>query len=119
MRLKRVSAGLDEDVGQRTFIYKRGSLTFADDQLRAVFDFVIAAWEPPDDRVARIVEPFNDVDQFVFQFIEDAHGSLRFGSIIMNGRRCSYNSHRFSHHGGVLTPRSSIRAIVRSREKPQ
>jgi hypothetical protein len=43
------------------------------DELGTVFDLIVIAGKPPDERVPRIVDPFNNVDQFAAKFIEKPH----------------------------------------------
>src|SRR5256885_2715229 len=51
------------------FVDERGGLSFADDQLGAVLDFVVRAREAPHHGVARVVDPLDDVDQFAAKFV--------------------------------------------------
>jgi hypothetical protein len=47
--------------------------------LGAVFDGFVVVRKPPGDGFAGIVGPFDDVDEFAFEEVEDAHGSASWG----------------------------------------
>ena len=63
-----------KDVRQLAFMHEHGGLTFAYGQLGAVLDLVIFAFETPDHRVACVIHPMNDVDEFSGQKIKNTHG---------------------------------------------
>ena len=73
LALELVAAGL-EDVGDLAAIDKDRLLSGADNQLGAVLDLVLVAGKPPDQRVLRIVDPLDDVDEFIPQLVEQSHG---------------------------------------------
>ena len=63
-----------EDICKLTFVNENSGLAFAHGKLGTVFDFVAFALEPPDHRVACVICPMNDVDEFACQKIENTHG---------------------------------------------
>ena len=44
-------------------------LSGPDDQLRPVFDFVLIPREPPDQRGVRVVDPLDNVNEFIAKFV--------------------------------------------------
>ena len=70
-----VHAG-QEHIRQLAFMDEHRRLPFAHRQLGAVFDRMALTLEPPDHRVARVVGPVDDVDQFTLEEIEYAHAIL-------------------------------------------
>ena len=60
--LKHVKTGC-EHIRQLTFMHKYSGLSFAHGQLGAVFDFMAFTLEPPDHRVASVIDPMDDVDE--------------------------------------------------------
>ena len=63
-----------EDIGQLAFVHEHGGLALANGELGAVLDFVPFTFEAPDQGVAGVVDPVNDVDEFAGEKIENAHG---------------------------------------------
>jgi uncharacterized protein YcbX len=55
------------------FVDEGRHLPLAHDELRAVLDLVLVALEAVGERVARIVEPLDDVDQFAHQLVPEGH----------------------------------------------
>jgi hypothetical protein len=47
-----------------------------DDELGAVFDFVLIAGKSPHERAVRVVHPFDDVDEFAAKLVEKSHRTL-------------------------------------------
>ena len=74
---KHVETGA-EHIGQLAFVDEDRRLAFAHRQLGAVLDRLAAAVKAPDHRVARVVQPGDDVDEFAFEEIED-HGTPPYG----------------------------------------
>jgi hypothetical protein len=62
-----------ELVGQLAAVHEHRLLALADDQLGAVLDLVLVAGEPPRERRAAVVEPFDDVDEFALELRDDPH----------------------------------------------
>ena len=85
--LQHVETGC-KHIGQLAFVYENGGLTFAHGQLGAVFDLVPLAFEPPDDGVAGVVDPVDDVNEFTGQEIENAHVWSSFKKRVDPGRVC-------------------------------
>ena len=54
-------------IGQLSFVYEHGCLPFAHCQLCAVFDGVAVAFKPPNHRIARLVQPSDNVYKFAAQ----------------------------------------------------
>ena len=55
-----------EDICELPFMHKYRRLSFADRQFGTVFDLMAFALKTPDDGVAAIVCPFDDVNGFIF-----------------------------------------------------
>jgi hypothetical protein len=72
LRLQFVIAG-GEDVGESAAVDEDGGLRFAHDQPRAVLDLVVVTLEAMHHRVARRIEPFDDVDRFALELIQPTH----------------------------------------------
>jgi hypothetical protein len=83
--------GKDGDIigGQRVFARPKGvaelaeihelrRLRFADDELRAVLDFLVHVREPEGNGVARIVLPLDDFEKLCFEIINQTHNSPLF-----------------------------------------
>jgi hypothetical protein len=68
LRRQRVGARR-KDVGQLPFVDKDAGLALADNQFRVVFDLVAVAFEAVDERVVRVVEPLDDIDELALYFI--------------------------------------------------
>ena len=64
-----------EHIRQHAFMHEHGGLSFAHGQLGAVLDLVVFAFEPPDHRVARVIDPMDHIDEFTGQKIENTHGN--------------------------------------------
>ena len=62
--LDRIAPGR-ENVRHLTFKHKNRRLRFAHDKLRAVFYFLLINRETVKDRIARVVEPFDNLDKLV------------------------------------------------------
>ena len=67
---QRVHAGL-EYVGHPAFVDEHRHLTFADRQLRTIFDLVAVTLEAPEHGVRTVVGPLDDIDEFADDFIPD------------------------------------------------
>ena len=67
-----------ESVAELAEINELRDLRFAHDELRAVLDFLVVVRPAEAERVARIIGPFDDFDQFAFDEIHESHGSLSF-----------------------------------------
>ena len=65
-----------EDVGELALVDEDRRLPLADGELGAVLDRVALALEAPDDGVAGVVGPVDDVDELAAQEIEDRHRVL-------------------------------------------
>ena len=63
-----------EHIRQLAFMHKYRCLTFADRQLGTVFDCMAFALKTHDHRIAGIIGPVDDVDEFAFEKIENAQG---------------------------------------------
>ena len=61
-------------VGQTTLADHDGRLTLTTDEFGPVFDLVVVVREPPNERIAAVVEPLDDVDQLIADEAEDSHG---------------------------------------------
>ena len=61
-------------VAEFTQINELRDLRFADDELRAALDFLVLIGKPERERVARIVRPFDDVDELFLEKIGQSHG---------------------------------------------
>jgi|GEM_PF-3067675 len=70
-----VKAGT-KDIGQLAFMHEHRRLAFAHRQLGAVFDRLAPAFKAPDHRVARVIQPLDDINEFAFEEIENHGGSL-------------------------------------------
>ena len=81
-----VKAG-PEGIGQLAFMDENGGLAFANGQLGAVFDRVADGRIAPDHRVARIVRPFDDLDELAAENVEDRHLFLRRMSCLYAAKR--------------------------------
>ena len=63
-----------KDVGDLALVDEDGRLALAHGQLGAVFDLVAMALEAVDQRVrARIVEPFDDIDELAEDLVHQRH----------------------------------------------
>jgi hypothetical protein len=51
-------------------MYENGFLPGTNDQLRTIFDLVLIAGKTPDECVLRVVDPLDDVDQLISQFVK-------------------------------------------------
>jgi hypothetical protein len=58
---------------ERPSLTNAATCDFADDELRAVLDLVVVAREALDHRVARVVGPLDDVDEFAAKFVPECH----------------------------------------------
>ena len=79
-----------EDVGQLAAVNEDRHLAGTYDQLRAVLDLVAVSGEPPHQSVAGVVEPFDDVDDFFTQTIQQSHGTSSFELTLM--RRLAFDA---------------------------
>ena len=62
-----------EPIGELPAVDENSLLTFTDDELGAVLDLVVVARKPPGQRGARIIDPFDDVDEFTLDLADDPH----------------------------------------------
>ena len=51
-------------------------LRFADDELRAALDFLVVVGKSVRERVARVIRPFDDLDELAAEKIGQCHRSL-------------------------------------------
>ena len=65
-----------EDVCHFATMNEDRQLSRSDDQIRAVFDLIVISRKTPDERVLRVIDPFNNVNKFATKLIEQSH--LRF-----------------------------------------
>ena len=70
--LELVVAGF-KNVGQLTAMDKDGLLPRPHNELCAVLDFVLIAGKSPDQCAIGVVDPFNDVDEFVPELVKKSH----------------------------------------------
>jgi len=56
-------------------IHELRDLRFADDELRAVLDFLVHVREPEGNGVARIVLPLDDLEKLCFEIVNQTHNS--------------------------------------------
>jgi hypothetical protein len=73
LRLQAVLAGA-EDVGHLALPHEDGALAGPHDELGPVLDLVVVAREAPHQCMAAVVDPFDDVDEFRAQLVDDSHG---------------------------------------------
>src|SRR5262249_45467812 len=66
-----------EDIRKPPLVDESANLRLAHDQFRSIFNFIVISLEAKDHGVARVICPFDDVDQFAAKFVENAHKSLR------------------------------------------
>ena len=71
-RGQRVLAG-PEGVAELPEINELRDLRFAHDELRAVLDLLVVVRPAVAERVARVIGPFDDLDQFAFDEVHEAH----------------------------------------------
>ena len=62
-----------ERVAELAEVDELRDLRLAHDQLRAVLDRLVVVRKPPGERVARVIRPLDDVEQFALDEIHDAH----------------------------------------------
>ena len=62
-----------ERVAELAEVDELRDLRFAHDQLRAVLDFLVLVGKAERQRVARIVGPFDDVDELFLEEVDDRH----------------------------------------------
>ena len=74
LRVERVRPRL-EHVGDFALQHEDRQLAGSHDELRSLLDLVLIARKPPDERVARVIEPLDDVDQFAAKLVEQSHDS--------------------------------------------
>ena len=70
-------AARHEDVGDLALIDEQRRLPRTHDELRAVLDLLLRPRETLHHRVARLVEPLDDVDQLAGNEFTNRHGILR------------------------------------------
>jgi hypothetical protein len=59
-----------EDVTKFAAMHKDRDLTRPHDELGSVLDLVVITRESPDERVPRVVNPFNNINEFTAKFVE-------------------------------------------------
>jgi hypothetical protein len=69
-----------ERVAELSEVHELRDLRFADDELRASLDFLVLVRKPEGERVARIIGPFDDVDELTANEICYAHSDAPPGS---------------------------------------
>src|SRR5690606_29507658 len=80
------------DVGDAPLVDEHRELALADDELGSHLDLVVVAGEAPGDRVAAVVEPFDDVDELAADHVEQTHTV----SFLEQGCRCGRAGRRTS-----------------------
>jgi hypothetical protein len=68
-------------------MYKYRHLARPNDKLGTILDFILVPWKTPRNCVPRVVNPFNNVDEFISQHVKQAH-------LLTPGRRDSKASRR-------------------------
>ena len=63
-----------EHIGQLAFVDEHRRLPLANGQFGAVFDGIVAPFKPPDHRVAGVIGPIDDIDEFALE--ETEHHSI-------------------------------------------
>jgi len=66
-----------EHISQFAPVHEHGHLTWSYDQLSTVLDLIVEPRKSPYERVTRIVDPLDYVNQFSAEFIEQSHLGLR------------------------------------------
>lgn len=59
-----------ENVRDLTLMDENGRLARADNELRAVLDLISISWKSPDQCVLAVVDPFDDIDQFLLSICQ-------------------------------------------------
>src|SRR5439155_8547568 len=62
-----------ERIAELAEIHELGDLRFADDQLRAAFNLLVLVGKPEGERIARVIGPFDDVDELLADEVENGH----------------------------------------------
>jgi hypothetical protein len=80
-RLQAVLPGA-EDVCDPPLVNEDGRLAGPDDELRPVLDLVVVAGKAPDERVATVVHPLDDVDELGPQLLHESHADLPIDGVV-------------------------------------